>query len=196
MRIVIGTIGEKGAGKETFYKLLMEVVRDNKILSSLEQFRFSDPLRKTLDDYDIDVTRPNLQDLASLLERFRRGAVTNGLKKLLELKRAKINVLDGVRWPSDEKFIRSESFNIMVYVTANADIRFERLRNRGEKAKEKGMTRKQFNKEEKAATEIYIPKIGKRADFKIINEGTLEEYKKQVQKFFDKLLKPMLKKKD
>lgn len=70
-------------------------------------------------------------------------------------------------------------------------VRFERLKIRQEKVGE-AKTFEQFMKEEKAKNEIYIPRIGKKADFKIENNGTLEEFRQQVNKLFPVISSPSL----
>ncbi len=183
-RIVIGLVGEKGAGKGTFCKLFREVLAENGIITSVDEFKFSDPLRKTLDEYDIDTTRANLQDLAFFLNSRRAGAVTERMRKMLESNRAQVSILDGVRWLSDETFVHTLSDKVMLYVTASADVRFERLCGRNENVGEKGMTREQFDSEDKAETEIYIPEIGIRADWEIKNNTNDREVLKQEIRAF------------
>lgn len=194
-RITIGLVGEKGAGKETFCKVFREVLRDQKILASVDQFRFSDTLTKTLEEYDIEVTRENQQALATFLRSLLPEAIANGMRKLLSSKRATVNILDGVRWPAEEEFVKGSSYSIMLYVTANADVRFGRLSKRKEKADEQGMTREQFDSQEKAATEIRIREIGSRADFKIENnrdDDGCADLRKRIRIFVKRKVIPML----
>lgn len=88
--------------------------------------------------------------------------------------------LDGARWLIDEKMIRSFSddvLSILVYLIADPNNRYHWTRARKIKAGEQDMTREQFDLADEAETEIYIPQIGERADWKIVNDGNKERLK-------------------
>ena len=46
---------------------------------------------------------------------------------------------------------------------------------------------RKFLEEEKSKAETNIPSLGKKADLKIENNGSLEEFKKNIETFFKKL---------
>lgn len=197
-RITIGLVGEKGAGKGIFVKIFQETLRANGILSIIDKVRFSDPLTKTLEDYGIETTRKNKQTLATCLRSMLAEAIANGARNLIATKRATVTILDGVRWPEEEKFVKESSNSIMLYVTANADVRFGRLSKRDENADEKGMTREQFDAQDQAETEIHIGTIGRRADFKIENNNDNDEcadLRRKVRIFVRRKVLPLLKQK-
>jgi dephospho-CoA kinase len=87
----------------------------------------------------------------------------------------------------DEELINSFPKKYLVYITANPETRWERVTKRGEKAGESDASLEQFMAEEKVKTETLIPKIGKRADIKIDNNGTLADLERQVKQFVSKL---------
>jgi dephospho-CoA kinase len=105
---------------------------------------------------------------------------------------ARIVVLDGVRWWQDVKMLRELPNNILVYITAPAELRFERLKKRNEKVGEAEMSWEQFLEEEKAENEIYIPKIGEKADYKILNDKNEEKWPPPI--FKNEIIKFCLKK--
>ncbi|MBI2022575.1 hypothetical protein HYS97_01860 [Candidatus Daviesbacteria bacterium] len=180
MKTVIGLVGEKGSGKETFGNFLMDIAKGKKVM----RIRFSGILNETLKLWSLDGTRHNLQHLAVVMEEgFSKGTLTNAIRKRVESLNADIVILDGVRWKTDEELIRSFGKNFLIYVTAETRLRFERLQKRQEK-KDEARTFEQFMKEEKAKNELLIPQIGKRADFKVENNGTFEELKVSVQKLY------------
>jgi dephospho-CoA kinase len=184
MKIVVGLVGEKGSGKETFGDFLMELVRDQKIV----RVRFSDILNETLKFWSIDRTRENLQKLAVIMdEGFKKGTLTHAIYQRIHSLEADIVILDGVRWETDEKLIRSFPKNYLVYINADVDIRYERLKIRREKLDE-AKTYAQFMEEEKAPNEVLIPEIGKRSDFEVKNNGTFEELKKEVKNFYIEII--------
>ena len=106
-----------------------------------------------------------------------------------------ITGLDGVRWREDETMVRSfpsDVLSILIYTTADADIRYKRLKKRKEKTGEDELNREQFDREEKTHTEIFIPQIGSRADWRIDNNGTEAELTDKVDEFFRSQIKPIL----
>lgn len=177
--LLIGLVGEKGSGKDTFAKYLQEISD-----KSVAHIRFSDLLKQTLKLWDLPLTRANLQKLAQVLEDFGAGTVAHGLEKQIQNAEAEIIILDGIRWKPDVELLKKFPEHKLVYITADPKLRFERLKSRGEKDGEADMTYEQFLKEEKAPNELLIPEIGSEADFKVENNGSLEEFKEAVQKFY------------
>lgn len=177
-KFVIGLVGEMGSGKETFGKTLQEEIRGLRV----ERFTFSALLRQTLELWDISATRENLQKLARVMDDgFGTGALTRAGRCRIDRLEADVIVVDGVRWESDYDFIRSLPNHLLVFITADPEIRLERLRARREKAGEGDMTREQFAEASAARNEVSIPSIGARADRRIENNGTLEDFKVKIK---------------
>lgn len=180
--LLIGLVGEKGSGKDTFAHYLQEISQ-----KKIAHIRFSDLLKQTLKLWDLPLTRANLQKLAQVLEDFGEGTVAHGLEKQIKEADAEIIILDGIRWKPDVELLKKFPNHKLVYITANPKLRFERLKSRGEKDGESEMTYEQFLEEEKAPNELLIPEIGSEADLKIENNGSIEEFKGQVEKFYASL---------
>lgn len=181
MDIVIGLVGEKGGGKGTFAAHLAECAGGRKVVST----RFSDLLRETLDLWHISPSRANLQKIAVVMDDgFGAGTLSNAIYERVTNINADITVIDGVRWETDAALIRRFENNLLIYITANPQSRFARTVARAEKAGERETSFEQFMQEEQAANELLIPKIGARADGVINNEGTIEEYKKEIADFY------------
>lgn len=179
MNLVLGIVGEKGAGKDTFVLLLKKILTDKKIA----HIRFSDHLRETLDLWHIPKTRENLQKLAVIFnEGYGDGTVADAVFARIKDLREQIICVDGVRWETDVKLIKKFPRNKLIYITAEPKTRFDRLKKRGEKVGEAEMDYSQFVKEEGAKNEVLIPQIGSLADFKIINEGSIENFEDEIRK--------------
>lgn len=182
MKLVIGLVGEKRAGKETFTDLLKEFLPAGTILVRM---RFSDIISEILDILGIPKTRENMQRLPiALIREFGAGTITNAMKKRLTSAKMDLMIVDGVRRLTDAAMIKSIPESKLVYVTAGALVRYERAKNSNAKIGEESITFEKFLEQDQAEIEKEIPLIGAAADFGIQNEGSVEEFRRQVQKFY------------
>jgi len=184
-KIVIGLIGEKGAGKGTVAEYLIEKY-------GAVHYGTSKILRRTLEDLHVSVTRDNLVKLALVLkEGYGPSIIIDSLIQDMEKNGSDIIIADGIRMHGDvEPFCRKygKSF-FLVYVTADLKLRFERTKARKEKEGEDKATFEQFLEEEGKLTEVSIHEIGKQADFKLNNNGTSKELVAQVENMIGKITK-------
>ena len=184
-KLIIGLIGEKGAGKGTVADYLLEKY-------GAVHFGTSKILRRTLEDLHLPVTRDNLVKLALVLkEGYGPSVIIDSLIQDMEKSDADLIIADGIRMHGDiEPFQKKYQENFyLVYVTADLRLRYERTKARKEKEGEENATLEQFLEEEGKLTEISIHEIGRRAEFKMNNNGTSEELKKQTDEMMEKLLK-------
>jgi dephospho-CoA kinase len=178
-KLIIGLVGSKGSGKGTFTPLLRKIAHSHHI----ELIKTVDILFDTLDMWDMDASRENLQKLAiSMTQTFGGDAITRAIAHKIERSKADVVIIDSMRLQSDVEAMRDHK-GIIVYIQASPKVRFERLINRNEKVGEAEMTYEQFMQEELAATEVLIPEIGAQADFIINNEGSFKEFENQVKDF-------------
>lgn len=188
--VVIGIIGENGAGKDSFADFLKEVASTHNTVS---MHRFSDPIVETAERWCIEKTRKNLQRIPVVLEQeFGTGLLAKAIGKRVFSDSARIIILNGVRWPQDLVMLRAFPCNLLVYITASPIIRYKRMRTRKEKKGESAMSWEQFLQEEQAPNEINIPVIGREADWKYENEGPIEELHAQVYRFYHRTMYPFL----
>lgn len=185
MKAIIGLVGENGSGKDTFTTFFKAVAAPLEV----KKLRFSDVLADTLKMWDIELSRSNLQNLAIIMDRqYSKGTLTHATEKRIKEDGSDIVILEGIRWHTDVFMLKKFENSFLVYVTAGAKVRLDRLKQRGEKAGEDSLTLERFQKEEKASTETYIAQIGAKADFKIENNATLDEFFKKVENFFHSLI--------
>ena len=183
--IVIGIVGEIGSGKDTFSSSFIKIAKDKKVI----RVRFSDILKQTLDLWSIPLTRHNLQYLAIIMDQeFGKGTLTNALRNRIINENADIVLIEGVRWLSDVPLIRSFKKNFLIYITSSQEVRYKRVKNRGEKVDEKNLTLERFIIEDKEPTETHILEIGKDADIKIENNKTLKEFLEEIKKVYKIIL--------
>lgn len=181
--LVIGLVGEKGSGKQTFVNFFKSLYPN----LNIRQVRFSDILAQTLILWDIPLTRSNLQRLSLLMnEAFGAEALANAAKFSIEGDRADVIILDGIRREAELKLVKEMKNNTVIYVTADSDLRYKRLKLRSEKVGEVGLTFAQFLSEENSKAEAEIPKLSKKADIKVENNGSKEEFKHKVKMIYSK----------
>jgi len=181
MRYVIGVVGENGAGKDTFTTFIRAAAAPLKVA----KLHFSDILVQTLNIWGIPLTRSNLQNMAIIMDnQYGKGSLTRATETRIKKQKMDMVVIEGVRWKTDVPMIRSFANSLIIYVTADSKSRYERIKARGEKVDEKEKTYEQFLEEEKAGTEIEIPEIGAAADYKIENNGTIDEFRIKVEEFY------------
>jgi dephospho-CoA kinase len=176
MKKVIGLVGEKGSGKGTFVKFFSQIAQEKGL--SVVSVKSSDILSETLSSWGIDLTRSNLQQLAIIMNA-KYGDTT--LSHAVEMRITRllhshdIVIYDGIRWNSDVAMVRKFSNNMLVYITAPSEVRYNRTRLRKEKVGEDIASFEQFMEEEKVSTETDIPRIGGSADVKIVNNSTEDQ---------------------
>ncbi len=184
MTKVIGLIGEKGSGKQTFVNFLKEIAPD----LNIRQVRFSDILAQTLMIWDIPNTRSNLQKLSlSMEETFGQSSLANAAKFSIEGDMADVLVFDGIRREPELILVKNMPNSTLIYITADQNLRYERLKLRSEKVGETGLTYEQFLAEEKSKAEINIPALGKKADKKLENQGSLDKFKDKIRQLFQQV---------
>jgi dephospho-CoA kinase len=175
-KIVIGLIGEKGSGKGTVSDYLIEKY-------GAIHYGTSKILRRTLEDLHVPVTRDNLVKLALVLkEGYGPSVIIDSLIKDMEKNGSDVIIADGIRMHGDvEPFRKKYGENFfLVYVTADLKIRYERTKSRKQNDGEGDATFEQFLEEEGKLTEVSIHEIGRQADYKLGNNGTPDELKKQT----------------
>jgi len=178
---IISLVGETGSGKDTFCQYLKRTVKEPVFC-----FRFSDPLSETLKIFLDGIKKEDQQWLGKILrERFGDDILAKAISKRIKNVKRGIVVLNGIRYWQEYEMIKKLGGKIF-YITADPKLRWQRLRKRGEK-KDDFSSFQKFLKREKAKTEILIPKIGQKADFKIENNGSFGEFYFKTDQIIKKL---------
>lgn len=179
-KIILGLVGESGSGKDTVADYLKENL-------GAKLYRFADPLREALELYLERISREDLQWLAmKFKERFGKEILARGMRKKIEKNGSNLIAINGIRFEEDADFVKSLPNGYVLYTTLDSHLRWERIYNRGEKADD-AVSYEKFLEMEKAPTEVQIPNIGKKADFRIENNGTKEDLFRQVDEIVEKL---------
>lgn len=171
-QLVIGLVGESGAGKDTVADYL-------KHRYDATLMRFSDPLKQTL---SMLVERPSRADQAwlavALKKRFGNDVLFRMLKQ--QMNGASLVSLNGLRYKEDLTFLRSFPENVLIYVTCDPKMRWERSIKRGEKSDDNIDFDEFVRMEKSLETEKAISHIGSQAEYTIYNDTTLEDLFEKV----------------
>jgi dephospho-CoA kinase len=120
-----------------------------------------------------------------LREKFGNNILGEAIAKKIKNVKKGLIILNGIRMWEEFKMIKKFGGRI-IYITADSKIRWQRIQNRGEKKDDK-ISYQKFLKMEKAATEILIPKIGKKADYKIKNNGSVKDFHRNIKSILNKI---------
>lgn len=174
-KLIIGLVGQAGCGKGTAADLLRNEYGAGYI-------RFSGILGEIIEKLSIEKTRDNFIKLSEALRKMYGDDVLSfAIEKAALGAKEDIVVVDGIRRPGDIVALEPLPQFKLISIEVPAELRFERMKKRGEKATESNMTWEQFMNEEKAPTEITIPKVMDRAWRAIPNEGSKEEFEEAVR---------------
>jgi dephospho-CoA kinase len=177
--MIIGLVGEKLAGKDTVANYLASKY-------NADHFRFTHILDAVLEELNLEISRKNEIDLGlSLRKVFGEHVLVNALEQRVKRSISGYRVVNGIRM--DELSVVKSWGAKIIYITAPADIRFQRYMLRREKADDAVMNFEQFKQQETGPTELQIPQLGKQADYKIENIGTMDGLYKKVDDIIKKL---------
>lgn len=175
--MVIGLIGEKLAGKDVVAEYLVKKY-------GAEHFRTSHILNELLGTLGLEKTRRNAIDIGIAVEKmFGQEVVGKALAKSVLESSAKIVINNGLRQPYQFEQAKNSGAKI-IYVTAPLEIRHKRSL---ESVKDEHQDLKEFAEQEKEWIEQAIPELGKKADFRIENTGSLEDLYNKVDEIIKQL---------
>lgn len=178
--MIIGLVGEKLAGKDTVANYL----KDKRGVFTI---KFSQILDEILGLLHLPKSRRNEIDLGLGLRKiFGDEVLYKVLVERVKASQTSMSVINGLRMDEQEKAVKDLGAKI-IYVTSPADVRFARYQVRHEKIDDAVMNFKEFVEQEKELTEIKIPEMGKRADFRIDNTGSLQELYQKVDEIIKNL---------
>jgi dephospho-CoA kinase len=175
---ILVTAGMPGCGKEEFLKCCME--RGAKVI------RMGDLVRERAKEFGIDHSDKNLGDLAN--EERQRFGMDIWAKRVIPLVGGDLVAIDGTRGPDEIRAFKN-AFGAdlqVVGIHASPKTRFERLKSRG-RADSPGALA-EFDKRDRRELDWGLGDAIALADHMVVNEGTLEELKVQVDAVLDRLL--------
>ncbi|AEC52061.1 hypothetical protein PNA2_1144 [Pyrococcus sp. NA2] len=182
--MIVGIAGKIAAGKTTVAKFLEEFgfcrISCSEPLIDIITGNTKDYSWVPEIDFKGEPTRENLIELGRLLkERYGEDVLIR--LAVDKLRRCKNIAIDGVRSLEEVRAIK-EMGGIIIYVEARPEIRFERLRRRGAD-KDRGIkSLEDLLKFDEWEENLYkTRKIKDIADYVILNEGSIEDLKREVK---------------
>jgi len=186
--MILGITGPIASGKDAVANYLAKAYGFKKI--STHKI-----LEKEVKERGLEVTRENLRKVqAELRKKYGEDYLA---KKILEKIKKKENfnyVVVSLRTPTDARVLKEKAKAKVILIDANPFVRYKRQKKRHRKGYSK--TYQEFLHEdaiEKAMFDFHITK--RYADYKIENNGSLEELKKAIDKLAKKLGLKKIKKK-
>ena len=180
--MIIGLTGRIACGKEAISKYFIQ--------RGFEHNFVSKELREELKKRGIEVSRKNLQDLGDEL-RVKEG--NSFLAKRMLKKLGKGNfIIDGIRNPGEVEEFRKQKDFILISIDADQKIRYERSIHRSKTSDAKTweeflkMDKRDFGEEE-AESGQQVGKCIALADYKIINNSSLEDLYSKLDEIFKEI---------
>lgn len=181
--MIIGITGRIGSGKEEIAKFFAK--------KKFVYFTLSIVIREEAVKRGIEVTRKNLQDLGDLLRKEEGpGAL---VKRLLnQMQPGKNYVIDGIRNPGEIEVLRKFKNFFLIGIDAPQNIRFQRMLRRAKESDPKtwGDFLIADNRDFHDPDDILGQQVHacmKMADFIIVNDGSLKEFKENILKVWGKI---------
>ncbi len=182
--IVLGVTGTLGAGKGTVSEYLTTQ-------KGFTHYSVRELLIKEIKKRKLEVNRNSMVEVANDL-RAKNGAsflVDELYKKAI--KTNKNIIIESIRNPEEAESLKKKENFYLLAVDANPKTRFERIKKRGSDTD--NVTYKEFVDQEKRELEsdnptaIHLLECIKMADFKIENNGSLENLHKDVEKIITEI---------
>jgi uridine kinase len=178
---IIGIIGPKGAGKETIADHIEKKY-------GAGHHRHSEVLGDLLTILRVPKSRMNKIKLVQLRKVFGENVLINALNKKLDQENRPLQVVTGIRFDNELQNIRNFEQNLVIYIDAPIEKRYEWQKTRKQYEGDEDMGFDEFAKIEQEETEIHIQGLGESADHKIENTADLSTLYAKV----DEIIKPFL----
>jgi dephospho-CoA kinase len=180
MALIIGFMGERLGGKDTAAEYLAEK-------HGAEHLRYSHIFDDILRILDMPISRRNEIDLGNALrQQFGSGIFSQAMRKRVRDSKSPLIAMNGMRFPKEMDVARELDTKI-VYITAPEQVRYQRFLARQEKADDATMTYEKFHALDRELTEVQIPELGKQADFRIDNTGSVQDLYDKIEQLLTDL---------
>jgi len=182
--MIFGLIGRNCAGKGEVAQFLQSI--------GFNFFSLSDIIRDELKSRGLDNTRENLIEIGNELRR-QFGPPVLAERVLQKLDPDKNYVIDSIRNPYEVEALRKRSNFRLVKITADEELRFERIQSRGREGDPKSLEEfRRLEAEEMTSTDPTRQQLVATealAEAEITNNGSLDELHEQTRRLVRQLSK-------
>ena len=180
MRIIILLTGMPGSGKS----VVSEVARE----MDIEVFNMGDVVREEVSRRGLEPTPENILRVATeLRRRFGQDIIARRVAEKITRSRSKVVLVDGVRSLYEVEVFRNLGKCIVMAVHASPKTRYERLMRRGRPGDPRNWS--EFEERDRTELSFGIGNVIALADVMIVNESSLEEFKRTVTKHLEEVLR-------
>ena len=183
--MIVGITGTIGSGKDTTGEYL---VKEKKFI----HHSLSDIIRLETDKRGLEQSRDNWVIVGNeIREKFGNGELARRLLNLIKENQEANTVITSVRTPGEIEIFKNSDMSFhLISVDAPVEMRFERIKNRGNLADQVDFEKFKEQEESEMANTGSGQQIGTcmaMADETIINEGTFDELNDKIENLLKKL---------
>lgn len=179
---IIAITGPIASGKDTVKNYICEKY-------SAKSYKFSQLFRDLLSRLYLDQNRENLQNISQdIRQRFGNDILAKVVSEDLKNSQDEIIVLDGARRLADLKFLWDLPEFSLISVDAKPQIRYERMKKRGENPGDREKTFSQFEMDDKKESEAEIPLVMEKANYNLDNNENLDKLYSQIEAVISKII--------
>jgi dephospho-CoA kinase len=172
---LIGLTGTNGAGKGEAASFFME--------KGYAYFSLSDVIRDELRKEGKELTRDNMIGMGNHM----RENISPDILAQMVVKKIEGNaVIDSIRNPKEVAFFQQQDHFVLLAIDAPAKLRYDRVKKRGRQESVSSLQEFMAKETEEMGTEENQQQLltcMEMADHTIINDGTLEEFRKKLEEF-------------
>jgi dephospho-CoA kinase len=179
MKLIVLLVGMPGSGKEEFARVAEK--------RGFTVVRMGDTVREEARKRGVEPTDKNVGSLAHS-EREKSGYGVWAIRTLSKINRSdEKNVLvDGCRGDSEVAIFKQNFSDLdVVAIFSSPEARFDRMRQR--KRSDSPFTLEEFYERDQRELKWGIGNAFIMADYIILNEGSLDEYRKEINRVLDKI---------
>lgn len=175
-KIILGFVGEIASGKGAACDYFIKQYNAG-------YYRFSSILRDILNRLHMEQSRDNMQRLSlSIRKLFGEDVFAKVIADEVAADEREIICVDGIRREADMKYLKEIPGFCLVYITADVQIRYNRIINRSENSDDAKKTFAEFQADQQQEAESQITKLKDKAKYIIKNNSTLKEFHAELTK--------------
>ncbi len=166
---IIGLVGPKRSGKDTAAEYIEQKY-------GAKRHAHSEIFVQLLDLLGVEKSRDNIIKLVGLREVFGDDVLINAINKKIQEDNSELEVITGIRFENEFENIKKYPGSILIYIDAPVEKRYKWQLDDNQYSGDSTMSFEEFVEIEKTKeTEVHIAELGKKCEYKLLNNGSKEE---------------------